>query len=999
MIVPSFFLEQFLELVTEEIWECSKDKIITAYKKNKNASEKAKSFETRMYTAIVDAFCMYASIDPQNARPDIMDFIYTTAETYFNESQRKKDNTSSTLLQALHSFDSKFSNTALLKNYENKKEEDDAKIEMVEKYLQKYILKDDKFKDEYINEVLERLLKIGHRIERKQIEHGLFPKQVIADVKESLKETEYSINSNTVKESDRVIVAVSDKIDSLAKERFSEPYTGQETKHEFEKPMFKDIKTEYVEKWNERLFLHRKPEDDELTLHNTYISTLYITLIPESDRTCEPQDNLNEKLEQFIERGKSLLLIGPPGIGKTSIVCYLADKYKNDPDVIILRFSDWSEEEWAHYESKTNGSILMKVITNKLGCSEKDLRNKILILDGFDETKYYMGRDALINAFLLQIRSIRGLRIIITSRDNYININKVKFQNVIKLYPFNESKIIKFCKKISQNFEIKEDEILLIDKEVYGIPVILYMAIVTGIDITINSSRYKAYEKIFSSEGGIFDRFATISTEGYDDSSTHDISYEKEYFINILCKTAFTMFRVHNNNLIDFKTYQKIIDDESQYVVNKIALWFDFPINNLYESSDHLEFVHKSIYEYFVAESIYYQLLKILQLPDNSVLTDRLSVIADLLCANIFTNEIIEFMRYRIRNSELNTMGIFNKLKSLLTNLLDRGPTNFITNSGCENPPPYFKIYGKFLCNNNIIFWNLLSLIHCWSQIKNYQGLPFSGGDLSLEGLAVGNDSWRAECIIYENIQYEFDPLINLIISYLRHLDDISNIDLSYMGFFCLKRKKHYDFSKFQENIRLLAAGIISVVDGFSSLTLSNINFTKSIFYEMDFNYSKIVEGEFNNTVILSSNMSHAEFDNVHFYTATFNDAKFKKSSFVKGIFAYTNIYDCYFENCYFNQTEFLLVNSSENNTFINCIFDNVILSGSFDNCVFSNCSFKSVKLTYFVVNSYKKADFRGSTFSDRCELTGGVFTSADFRGADLDGAIYTHELDDAILG
>lgn len=300
MIGPSFFLEQFLGLVMGEIWDCSKEKIRTAYKNNKNAVGETKTFETRMYTAIVDAFCYYANVNPKNARPDIMDFIYTTAEVYFNESQRNQDNTPATLLDALHSLDSKFGDTTLFKNYKSKKKKDDAKIEKVAKYLQKYIVKDDKFKDEYINEVLTRLLRTGERIEKIQLEQQLFSEQIIAAVKES----EQSINTNTnttiVKESDRVISVVTDKIDSLAKERFSEPCTGQETKHEFEKPKFKDVKTEYADKWNERLFLHRRPEDEELTLCNTYISPLYDTIIPESDRTDEPQDDFNEKLEQFI---------------------------------------------------------------------------------------------------------------------------------------------------------------------------------------------------------------------------------------------------------------------------------------------------------------------------------------------------------------------------------------------------------------------------------------------------------------------------------------------------------------------------------------------------------------------------------------------------------------------------------------------------------------------------------------------------------------------------
>lgn len=1001
----SFFIEQFLGLVTGEIWDCSKEKIRTAYKNHKNAVEETKTFETRMYTAIVDAFCYYANINPKIARPDIMDFIYTTAEIYFNESHTEKADSTTALLHALNILDSKFGNTALIKKHENKNEEDKAKIETVANYLQKYIVKDEKFKDEYINEVLTRLLRMGERIEKMQLEQQLFPELVIAAVKESEQSINANINTTMAKESDRVISVVSNKIDSLAKERFPDPCTGQETKHEFEKPKFKDVKTEYADKWNERLFLHRRPEDEELTLRKTYISPLYETIIPESDRTDEPQDDFNEKLEQFINYGKSLLIIGPPGIGKTSIVCYLADKYKNDPDVIILRFSDWSSEEWTSYAYtyKTHDSILMNAITNKLGCSEKELRGKLVVLDGFDEIKYNYFKNDLLDDFLINIRIIKGLRIIFTSRENYILHDINKFQYVIQLKPFNESKIITFCKNINPNYRISKKYLFNIDMEVYGIPVILYMTIATGIDIIATNNKCSVYGKIFSAEGGIYDRFATKSLEGYDDFSIHDITYEKKAFINILCKTAFTMFRISNSNSINFKEYQKIIDDEDKNLKNKTALWYDFPIDNLYEKSDKVAFVHKSIYEYFVAENIYYQLLKLFQLPDSLIENEGLSIIADVLCANQFSNEIIDFIEYRIRNSELNSIEKFDKAKSLLYNLLDRGPTNFITNTGCENPSTIFTAnftaYGKFLCNINIIFRNLLILLHCWDQAKAYKGLPFDMSNSLLYKFTNDSNMWRAESISYDFIEYEFDPLANLIISYLRHLDNTSCIDLSQMGFLCIKEIDRYDFKAFYKNNTFLLAGIISVKEGFSSLILTNPNFSKSTLYGMDFCYSKIIEGFFENTVILSCTMDYAKFDKPHFDSATLINVKSKSSFFMKGGFLSTIIADCHFENCYFCQTEFFFIKCDKKNTFINCTFDNVVFAGIFDNCVFSNCYFKSIILHHInLFNSFIKADFKGSTFSDRCRLTGGVFTGADFRGADLDGAIYTHELDEAIL-
>lgn len=659
MIGISFFIEQFLGLVTGKIWDCSKEKIWTAYKNHKNAAEETKTFETRMYTAIVDAFCYYANINPQNARPDIMDFIYTTAEIYFNESHTEKAGSTSALLHALNTLDSKLGNTAFIKKYENKNEEDKAKIETVANYLQKYIVNDEKFKDEYINEVLDRLLKINRRIEKKQLEHELFPEHIIAAVKEA----EYNIMSTTVEESDRIIASVSDKIDSFAKKRYPDSYMENNPESLTTKIYFQDAKAEYAKKWNERLFLHRKPKNKELRLSNTFIPPLCKVIIPEDKQSEKPQDCFYEIIEQFIENGKSLLLVGQPGIGKTSIVCFLANKYEHNHDVIILRFSDWTEEEWNDLTYKTHGSLLIKAITHKLKCSERDLKNKILILDGFDEIKFYSGSNDLLKSFLLQIRNITGLRVLITTRDNYIDLDNVKFQKVIKLCPFDENKIIEYAGIVADKNKYKNSNVG--DAGVYGVPVILYMALTIGIDIAEQNNRCSAFEKIFSLDGGIFDRFATESVPGYDECATHEIAFVKEAFYNILCKTACEMFKNEANGIfIDRNTYENIINQERNKISYKTSLWYDFPIDNLYEKGERIEFVHKSIYEYFVAQYLFKEIIvttictyDIQTLLSEEMLRKGKAILANSLKQGDLTKEILDHLKYKIDEYGYKSIG------------------------------------------------------------------------------------------------------------------------------------------------------------------------------------------------------------------------------------------------------------------------------------------------------------------------------------------------------
>lgn len=964
MIGISFFIEQFLGLITGEIWDCSKEKIRTAYKNNKNAVGETKTFETRMYTAIVDAFCYYANVNPKNARPDIMDFIYTTAEVYFNESQRNQDNTPATLLEALHSLDSKFGDTTLFKNYKSKKKKDDAKIEKVAKYLQKYIVKDDKFKDEYINEVLTRLLKMGQRIEKMQLEQQLFPELVIAAVKESEQSINANINTTMAKESDRVISVVSDKIDSWGKEQFYEPYPVQETKHEFEKPKFKDVKTEYVDKWNEKLFLHRRPGDEELTLRNTYIPTLYETIMPESDRLDEPQDDLNIKLEKFIHHGKSLLLIGPPGIGKTSIVCYLADKYKNDPDVIILRFSDWSEEEWASYACKTHGSILMKAITHKLKCLEKELRDKLLILDGFDEIKYYSGSNNLLKSFLLQIRSIQNLRVIITTRDNYINLFIVKFQKVIKLCMFNESKIIEYTNSILPEYKLNESDLSSINKKVYGIPVILYMAVAAGIDICKTSNRYGVYDKIFAIDGGIFDRFSTESIAGYDDFSTHDITYKKEVFLKILRRTAFTMFKIYNYNSIDYISYQTIVENLAHDFSTKPSVWYDFPIDNLYEKGNRIEFIHKSIYEYFVSDYMYANIFNVC--AKNSDVEMASKICLELFCFSEMTNEIYEFLHHKIASSRLDVTSVLTYILEIIGNILEKGPLTY--NTLCDIKEAKTKI--NHIKRLNILFKNLLRFIHCWTPC-------------------------------YDKNDYQ-NNLLDTIVDYIHCNTTESKVNFE--SIYLCGRRLAYDVTPtvIQKRKYLLAGAI----DNKKHLTYANLDymsFKKSYLLYINMNNSCLKNTNFQACVLQVVNMNKCDLSYASFESSLLIDSDLTQSQFEHNNFNNTHLENNDFSGSIIEWTTFSDVLSAGINKFHNCVFKSNTFTGNFKNCEFNGSIFDgsfldSIRFIAVPPSDFSNAVFRNAVFINGTDLRGSKFTGADFRGANLDGAIYTHELDDAIL-
>lgn len=701
MIGISFFIEQFLGLITGEIWDCSKETIRTAYKNNKNATEEEKSFETRMYTAIVDAFCYYVNVNPKNARPDIMDFIYTTAEVYFNESQRKQDNTPATLLDALHSLDSKFGDTTLFKNYKNKKQKDDAKIETVANYLQKYIVKDDKFKDEYINEVLTRLLRTGERIEKMQLEQQLFPEQIIAAIKES----EDGINATTIQQA----AMLREEIHRSPLYQINETGNKKSVESQNGSPFENNEKSEYIKKWYRRLFLHRRPEDKPLTLDNTFITPPYVigsfneeysvTEEPPGNTNNEERNDLEQLLEDFFSNGRSMIILGQPGMGKSSIVSFLANKYKDDPNVIILRFKNLALDafkETIFY----NESLLLNAITNKLCCTVSDLEHKILILDGYDEIKSESFEIKLIKKFILLTRGIKDFRFIITSRPNYINVEALDIQKIITLSPFSELKIKEYSENI-RGIKIESDK--NINREVFGIPVILYMALAADIDLSSDIDRASAYYKIFALNGGIIDRFWSKDYEGYEEGAPN-IMYVKESFFKILCNTAFYMFE-NIKMSISYDEYKDIIEKEESELLKESPVWCDFPIDNLYEHGYQIEFVHKSIFEYFTALYIFNSLKEVLILvQDKSDITECGKRLSAILSDNLITNEILAYLKCMMLHSKYNNSQYYCHFKNIFIRMILGGIPYFV-------PDIEHKALFLFI---QYIFANLLQLVHAW---------------------------------------------------------------------------------------------------------------------------------------------------------------------------------------------------------------------------------------------------------------------------------------------
>lgn len=449
-------------------------------------------------------------------------------------------------------------------------------------------------------------------------------------------------------------------------------------------------KQEYIDNWNSRLFLHLDNDERPLTLENAFIMPDYKMHRAIPHIGFSEKDTLDKIINKFIKYRKTstMLITGVPGIGKTTITSWLAAKYKEDNSVIILRFRDWESEELE--------KGILKAIYTSLECKKAELDNKVLILDGFDEMKSLdIGRGLLSN-FFNAIKDFNNFKCIITSRTGYIDSDY--FGNVFQLQEFNIEQVKKFYKNITgKSLGIRKK--IESNLEVLGIPVILYMAIMSDVDIGENPTKPELYNRIFAVEGGIFDKFYNGNVE-YDNGTQvlRDSENIKKY-LEFLNRTAFKMFQKRSLSI----TKEECGSLELKFMGKSVNI-VEFPIKYFFENTEsNIEFIHKSIYEYFVSEYIF---LSIKNKINNNVLIEELAgVFGGLLRWNNLTFEILEFLRFKIRDKLKDKFDIVFATFQLML---------------CDGMSYYTKECYKNVIGLEIrIFKNMLEIIHLWEYKSN----------------------------------------------------------------------------------------------------------------------------------------------------------------------------------------------------------------------------------------------------------------------------------------
>ena len=569
------------------------------------------------------------------------------------------------------------------------------------------------------------------------------------------------------------------------------------------------------------------------------------------EEDIDKSSNLDDVLLDFVQsNNKVCIIMGQPGSGKSSLLAYLAgDFFENRKDCLFVILSKVTYKE-----------SLLQSICYYLKMTPEQLENKNIILDGFDEMVVLENVEKIFANFINDVKNqYIQVKFFITTRENYIDILNADFLlyykecTIIRLKNFGLIQMIDFHKKYKKEIISYERlKALNMEKEVFGIPLILYIIYSLELDINKDTDKYMLYNKIFSTENGIYDK-CNSGTGGYGTRGRKLSIEDKESFHRISQKIAFLMYTSGTLEVSHEDVEQSI--KGCGYTEMSLKNYLH---NNYYEKNMNMQikFKHKSFYEYFLAEYLFNYIVEVL-CEDNSI-EQQCQSICELLVIGRIEDEVFKHF-----NSKKN----FEKVISIE-----------------EFSPMLSKCVEKIILYGGMHFVN--SCIEA-NVLRGEANIFFNIMKISKIILADEEDkiAWSEELRLITNEMNNlqlFDYLEpHLIDSILLPNIELQLVNMSYENVECLKKGIWMG--------RMIASQTLSNINMTGSYLgcsiMSKCRFERSTFCDSDFRNSFLTDVSFINSNLLGADFQNCIFQNVAFIRVKIEKVTFKGSIMKNVIF------------------------------------------------------------------------------------------------------------------
>lgn len=484
---------------------------------------------------------------------------------------------------------------------------------------------------------------------------------------------------------------------------------------------------EYADKWEANMFLNDFDEWDENAGVNVKLNDVYIDEhLPHFifGHNKKESDNLAILLSKYIiktNESKMLLILGQPGIGKSTLITWITVNFADRiNDILIYRFaSDLRNVDWK------DGRISNRVL-EELRLNHYDLKGKILILDGFDEVSIDANRrrDILDSLYidLISSKYLNSFSLIITCRENYVPRSAILKCKYITIQPWDEIQIKSFCnvfqKKTRNNISESTIKKLIESRDILGIPLILYMVLALNISIEKEGSIVDIYDKIFSlEENSIYDRFI------YEEP--HRIGKIKKQIHQVSRNIAIWMFENKAvEAYIPYEKYERFCDNvmwedeqNSEYTKQDVLIGNYFKQIKYCEGieSEKIYFIHRSIYEYFVVETIFSSIENSMRELTEESQDKFAGKIAFYLKQGLITNTIGEYLQYKL-------LKFYTKLdakrKDFFYQWWEESVEKMMDNGMFYYTGGYIQEYKSIIDKETICFLNLITILRCLLKVS-----------------------------------------------------------------------------------------------------------------------------------------------------------------------------------------------------------------------------------------------------------------------------------------
>lgn len=597
-------------------------------------------------------------------------------------------------------------------------------------------------------------------------------------------------------------------------------------------PKYNDsnVLNEYREKYSQLLFLENN-EITQIRLGDIFVTPSYTTKSLTFNDAFEGIVNFIEnkpsnKFTGINSLNKALIILGMPGIGKSTLIAKIASRIQSK-ELVIFRCKD--------LDYNTMIFSIEDAIVKQLNQNRSYFKGKIIILEGYDEALLINNEKLDQSTNLRKFIDYINTKVIITCRKNYIMEDESYFINtqIIELIPFDRNKINSYIERYEElsRTKVVSREGYYSDIKLFGIPLILYIALRLKMDITSITERTSFFDDVFSVNGKILMRLYNPG-EAYDGVTLTRDTQKRIQLHKIIIKIARKMFMTGERHLNTEQLYSITNSENYDEDVKRY-----YAISFYYSKTEcgAIEFIHNSIYDYFVAQNFFIMIADMYNPIFNVEIVFKQW--AEFFSTKEITREILDFtLSSIIKNGYIEREIYESKLKQLFQFMLDTcGINEYIRNSNS-------KYMDKATILTNSI-WE--------TTIAVYKKIAQEDRDVFSITKIVGNK------------QRELVELIH-IISGSRELTG------------CIFNNNNFHLCDFRLT-NLYNASL-------SNLTISDCDFSFGKIANSYFDKVNITSTSFSGTIFNECKFKHCTFDGIDFIETAFLNCKFSNSDFSRCI-------------------------------------------------------------------------------------------------------------------